>query len=693
MGFKFPPYWIFDESWAGLIQVHDLVAPVDFDTSAGYLQRLGAIAGALLANRDDVAPFFEDPFRGRVMPAWGAYTQDRDCKWNTDPSTSGLFAYTMAAFARRVAERPERYPQLLKYQAVRMITAVIETYEAFRPELHLVEGDPHAFWVSPERYSTLECAGGNDSCENYRAGAGQPIAYNESLAMVRALSELAPPPTATCTGHRPMRRRRACSWRRRRCRSSSRRPSHTASPTCSRGRCPTTPCYEWHYQGSDRAEDIHHAQFELGCLAVVLEGQLRLNDLLERAGRAERVPLTPSIFERLANTFLRIVWRNNLLAEKIDGSGDAGNTNECAGWVPLAQFDPWVWTRARDTTFNASSPGLRPDNHGALLRYRKFNSMKYLTHFAGQNWLITPAALAVGEQPPPSIRDQKWLLILSGIVLANQRGDNSGSWNHETVSFIPDMAGPDAPTATSGPLNWAIARYGIPRPAGTVGQQYLVRFSVDEWAPFVSLSSVLRPGTFGERGIRRGRMAAQPLRKRNRCRHEPGGGQHLHRCERRPGSQRHRRMDLPARLQHHADRQDRFHRAASDRVRSRTRRDRPSPSARRSRGRGSSAARSLWTTPRSGGDLRHTAGGPPFGHRPVGVRFDDSHVRAGRSVVTVPARRAAAPRPATGVPPASAPGPAPGTGRASPGAGRRRSAGRCACAGAAPSCRAGCSSA
>ena len=198
--------------------------------------------------------------------------------------------------------------------------------------------------------------------------------------------------------------------------------------------------------------------------------------------------------KRLANTFLRIVWRNNLLTGTIDGSGGEGNTDECAGWAPLAQFDPWVWTRARDTTFNASSPGLRVDNHGALLRYRKFNSMKYLTDFAGQNWLITPAALAVGEQPPKAIRDQKWLLILSGVVIADQRGDNSGSWNHQTVSFIPDMAGPDDPTATSGPLNWAITRYEIPRPPGTVGQQYLVRFSVDEWSPFVSLGSVFDHG-------------------------------------------------------------------------------------------------------------------------------------------------------------------------------------------------------
>ena len=62
------------------------------------------------------------------MPAWGAYTQDRGCKWKPISTTSGLFAYAMAAFARRVAERPDATHQHLEDQAVRMITAAIETY-------------------------------------------------------------------------------------------------------------------------------------------------------------------------------------------------------------------------------------------------------------------------------------------------------------------------------------------------------------------------------------------------------------------------------------------------------------------------------------------------------------------------------------------------------------------------------------
>jgi hypothetical protein len=106
-----------------------------------------------------------------------------------------------------------------------------------------------------------------------------------------------------------------------------------------------------------------------------------------------------------------------------------------------------------------------------------------LTNFAGQNWLITPAALAVGEHPPATIRDQKWLLVLTGVVTANLEGNSTSQWLNTNLAFLPDMAGPN----NSGPLNWAIGQYGIPKPTG---QNYTIAFTVDEWAPFVSLSAI-----------------------------------------------------------------------------------------------------------------------------------------------------------------------------------------------------------
>jgi hypothetical protein len=501
-----PPFWGMGQVTSALVQVYDLVAPLDQQRALSYIRRLGAIAGTLLANRDDKRNFPADPFRGRVMKAWGGPTPNRDCKWNTDVSTSALFLYAMAAFARRVTDSAgfyENHPEL-NAEAITLIDAVFETYEDFHSELHLIDNDPFAYYITPPGYSTLTCSNGAGGCGDYRTQASEAepvnsIAFNENLSMMKALAELAlaansnlyrasanatPDRLQMATVELPLVIAKNVAFR-----NSNLRPKTLGD---------LTPYYEWDQQlYKARAEDTPHAQFELGCLAVILENQVRLNELLANAGRAERIQLDPSMCARFANTFLRIVWSNNELSGDISGGSgrDVSKNAECAGWIPFAQFDPWVWTRARDTVFNpnppnATAPYLRVDNHGALLRYRKFNAMKYLTDFAGQNWLITPAALAVGEAAPKSIHDQKWLLVLSGVVIANQRGDNTGSWNHQTVSFTPDMAGPDDPTATSGPLNWAINQYSIPRPPGVVGQDYWVRFSLEEWSPFVSLGSV-----------------------------------------------------------------------------------------------------------------------------------------------------------------------------------------------------------
>jgi hypothetical protein len=485
---------------SGLVQVHDLVAPLDAleakDNAKRYLQRLGRIACALLNNRDDKrADGVVDPFRNCVMPAWGGWTADRDGQWNTDPVTAGLFIYAMAAFARRVADHPVRYAE---YQgdAICLITATMETYEAFRPEMYLEESDPEAYYTSPLRYADLQCNGGG-SCEGYKAGAGKPISYNENLSMMKALAEVAiaadsalyrnspdatPERLRVATEEVPLLIAKNVAIFVNRLRPK----------TLSDG----TPYFEWdHDQSGEEIEDLSHGGFDLDCVAVILDDQIRLNALLARAGRNERVPLSPSLFARFANTFLRKIWRNdNTLSGNVKGEHDSADDG-CGGWITLAQFDPWVWTRSRDTTFPPNAPSkLVPGSHADLLRYRRFNSMKYLTDFAAQNWLITPAALAVGESPPANIRHQKWFLVLSGVVITDLKGDSTTQWDYQTVSFSPDMAGPDDPSSTSGPLNWAISHYSIPKPPGSPGAQYLIRFSVEEWAPCVSLSAIFNQG-------------------------------------------------------------------------------------------------------------------------------------------------------------------------------------------------------
>lgn len=487
-----PPYWPIGERTAALVQVYDLVAPLDADLAHVYLRRLGRLAVALLDSRDDKRGFPVDAFRGRVMPAWGAIESNRDNKWNTDVDTSGLFTYPMAAFARRVARQPAYHVEF-GADAVRMITAVFETYWAFRPELHFEESDPHAYFKQPAAYGQLHCDG-DETCEKIRSLAGKPLPYNQNLSMMQALAELALAADSTLyreSADATVLRLRAMT---------EEAPvviakylaffiAHLRRETLDDG----SPYFQWdREQPVDRIEDNAHGQFSLGCLAVVLHEQLALNQLLARNGRSERVP-NPSFFAPMTTTFLRKVWRNNSLSKYIDGSQDGAN-KDCAGWIPFSQFDPWVWKRAREAVFHHTPPDLWVGNHAALLRYRRFSKMKFLTDFAGQNWLIAPVATAVGEPPPASIHDQRWMIVLSGVVLADQRGDNSGNWNHQTVSFMPDMAGPDAPGSTSGPLNWAIQRWSMPKPPGAQGSQYLIRFSVEEWSPFVTLNAIFNKG-------------------------------------------------------------------------------------------------------------------------------------------------------------------------------------------------------
>jgi hypothetical protein len=112
---------------------------------------------------------------------------------------------------------------------------------------------------------------------------------------------------------------------------------------------------------------------------------------------------------------------------------------------------------------------------------------------AGENWLIVPKPLAVNETPPSSIGDQKWLLVLTGVIITDDftegrsgagiPGDNPHDWRRLTVTLTPD---------TSGALNYAVDTYGIPRPT-VAPDGYEIIFSLDLWAPFVALSSSVDP--------------------------------------------------------------------------------------------------------------------------------------------------------------------------------------------------------
>jgi len=107
--------------------------------------------------------------------------------------------------------------------------------------------------------------------------------------------------------------------------------------------------------------------------------------------------------------------------------------------------------------------------------------VKEISTYAVQNWLITPSALAVNEHVA-SVRDQRFLLFLSGVAIVDEMGNSGAMWLRDTVSLRPALY--DA-------LNFAVNRWNIPRPpTGSYG----IEFETEQWAPFVSLSSVFNAG-------------------------------------------------------------------------------------------------------------------------------------------------------------------------------------------------------
>ncbi len=114
-----------------------------------------------------------------------------------------------------------------------------------------------------------------------------------------------------------------------------------------------------------------------------------------------------------------------------------------------------------------------------------------VTEFAGQNWLITPASPAA-NQPAPTVQNQKWVLVLSGVAIIDLKGLSSSQWLNETISIRPDLVGP---------LDHAINEGGIPRPAGVLGLNYLMGFQVDQWAPMAGISSIFNAGESNNSGF------------------------------------------------------------------------------------------------------------------------------------------------------------------------------------------------
>jgi hypothetical protein len=105
--------------------------------------------------------------------------------------------------------------------------------------------------------------------------------------------------------------------------------------------------------------------------------------------------------------------------------------------------------------------------------------------FAGQNWLITPTALAVNQSKPANIADQMWFIQFSGVGILDLKGNNANDWRREVLVIFPDVGAP---------LKFAISRYGIQVPTSTDGN-VTPSIVVDQIVPYAAVSSAFEKST------------------------------------------------------------------------------------------------------------------------------------------------------------------------------------------------------
>ena len=107
--------------------------------------------------------------------------------------------------------------------------------------------------------------------------------------------------------------------------------------------------------------------------------------------------------------------------------------------------------------------------------------MLEVARYACANWVITPAALALGEGSPASISEQRFQLVLTGIAFLDLTTPDGVFWKKGQALIRPDL---------NPPLEYAIDRHGIPAPPGEAGNQYTREFLVEQCAPYVDNASI-----------------------------------------------------------------------------------------------------------------------------------------------------------------------------------------------------------
>ena len=142
--------------------------------------------------------------------------------------------------------------------------------------------------------------------------------------------------------------------------------------------------------------------------------------------------------------------------------------------------------------------------------------MTDLLNFATQNWVMTPVAPPAPPAPLPAgnttnaigqgqfgttldptggarpASAQRWLLHLSGVVFAEIKGNSSARWFNDVVAFRPSL---------TVPIRHVISEHKLKTPPGVLGNDFDVRFQVDQYALFAGPTSIFNRGSTAQAGF------------------------------------------------------------------------------------------------------------------------------------------------------------------------------------------------
>lgn len=113
----------------------------------------------------------------------------------------------------------------------------------------------------------------------------------------------------------------------------------------------------------------------------------------------------------------------------------------------------------------------------------------FVASYESQSHFVTPAALAVTEQPPATIADQRWIFQTNGVAIVNFTGKTTVDWSRDDLLISP-------PLGTA--LNDALIRYSIPVPPVRGAFPWM---QVERWFPFATLSSIFDRHTAVDMGF------------------------------------------------------------------------------------------------------------------------------------------------------------------------------------------------